>query len=460
MKKIILSLAMVSVTLAFAQKKEVSAAVKAIESGDVATANAQITAAEGILGGKTFLLEPSVLEQYYYAKGLGLLKSGKASEGASVLSKITDLGKSKIYTGRDGKTKVYFVGKEAADASGLQGLKEETYQPALSAKVTEAVNPLIQNANKAAVDAYNAKNYNVAGPKFGEVYNLLKAAGQDNKQYLYYSAITYAMSDNKAKAIDTYNELINSGYTGVETKYLAKNKKSGEVEELDKGSWDLMKKAGASSDYSDFKTETSKSVEQELYETNVGLMIDGEKYDEAIVLAGKGLKKFPKSKLAELQGLAYYKSGKTDQFMESLKAQVASNPTDKVSWYNLGVLASKDPAKQEEAIGYFQKTLEIDPAYSAAHQNLTYMIMDSENDGKHIEQYQELRKAGKTNEANKIIDARRERFKKALPYAEKWYSIEPENIEVVSLLKGLYQSTRNDAKYQEFKAKEAALEKK
>ena len=58
------------------------------------------------------------------------------------------------------------------------------------------------------------------------------------------------------------------------------------------------------------------------------------------------------------------------------------------------------------------------------------------------------------------MEARRARFAKALPYAEKWYAAEPNNIDAVSLLKGLYQTARNEAKFQEFKAKEAAMQKK
>ena len=128
MKKIFLSIALVSVTFALAQKKEIAAAVKAIDAGDVSSTNTQIAAAEAAMGGKTYLLEPSLQEQYYYAKGLALLKSGKNAEGATYLAKMSDLGKSKIYTGKDAsKNKVYFVGKADADQSGIQGLKEETY---------------------------------------------------------------------------------------------------------------------------------------------------------------------------------------------------------------------------------------------------------------------------------------------------------------------------------------------
>lgn len=460
MKKIILSVAMVSMAFAFAQKKEVSAAFKAMESGDVATANAQISAAESVLGGKTELLTPEQKEQYYYAKGLALLKSGKTTEGAAILSKISDLGKSKIYEGKDGKNRVYFVGKEAADASGIAGLKETTYQPTLVGKLGEVINPILQSTHKQAIDAYNAKNYSVSAPKFQEAYYLLKSAGQDNKQMLYYSAITYALAKDNNKAIDVYKDLIASGYTGVETKYKAKDTKSGQEQEFDKTSWELYKKTGASSGYTDFKTEVTPSVEQELYETATGLMIDTQRYDEAIENAGKGLKKFPNSnRLTELQGLAYYRSGKTEQFIANLKETVAKNPQDKESWFNLGVLSSKDPAKRDEAIGYYQKALEIDPRYIPAHQNLTYLLIDSDNDGNKVAKYEELRKAGKIDQANKIMEERREGFKKAIPYAEKWYAVDSNNIDVVSLLKSLYMSIHNEAKHKEFKAKEDALKK-
>lgn len=459
MKKIILSVAMVSVTFAFAQKKEVSAAFKAIEAGNTAEAKQNIAKAEALMNGKVYVLEPNIQEQYYYTKGLVLIKEGKTVEGAAQLANITDLGKNKIYAGKEGKTKVYISGKAKADASGISNLKEEAYKPVLTGQIIGQVNPMIQAANTAALEANNKENFDVAGPKFLEVYNLLKAAGQDNKQYLYFSAITYARSSDKAKGIEIFKQLIDSGYTGVETRYFATDK-SGQQVEFDKATWDLMKKT-QNAEYKDFKNETSPNIEPELYESAVGLMIEAEKYDDAIAYAQKGMEKFPKNtKLTELKGLAYYRAGRTDEFMASLKELVAKNPQDKISWYNLGVLSSKDPSKKAEAETYFKKTVEIDPSYAPAYQNLTYMTMDIDNDQKHIDKYNELRKAGKMNEANKVMEDRRDRFAKALPYAEQWYKAAPEDIDAVGILKGLYQTTKNEVKYQEFKAKEAALQAK
>lgn len=457
MRKVILSLAIIATSLAFAQKKEISAAVKSVDTGDAAGALAKISEAEAAFGNDTTVLEPSLLEKYYYAKGLALFRTGKVQQGAELLGKIGELGKSKIYVGKNGKQKLYFVGMDAAKQSGLNNLKEETYSPEYASKLGEILNPSLQAANKAAMDAYNAKDYAKAAPKFAEVYNLLKAVGQDNKQYLYYSAITYALAKDHTNAINSYKYLIDSGYTGVETRYLAKNKKTNEVENLDKNSWELLKKA-AGGDYTDFKTEVTKSVEEELYETLVGLLSENDRYDEAIVYADKGLKKFPKNvKLNNSKGLAYYKSGKTEEFIASLTQTLEQNPKDKDAWYNLGVMVSKDPAKQEEALGYFKKAVELDPKFANAWQNLVYVTIG--DDEKTIDEYNKLRKSGKIEAANKVIEARRKRLAEALPYAEKWYESDPNSIDAVSQLKGLYTSLKNEAKAKEFRAKEESMKK-
>ncbi|ADQ81487.1 tetratricopeptide repeat protein [Riemerella anatipestifer] len=461
MKKVILSIAVFSTTLAFSQKKEIQNAFKAIESGDIAVTNAELSKAEVLIGSKSYLVEPSLLEQYYYSKGVALIKSGKTTEGATWLGKIGDLSKSKIYTGKDAeKNKVYFVGKEAADTSGISGLKEEVYASKLSDKLPQIINPILKTAGDEAYKAYQAKDHNKAAERYLEVYNLLKAVGTDDKLYEYYGALNYALADNKSKAIDVYSKLINSGYTGVTTLYKAKNKKTGQEENLDKNTFETFKKLGGAGDYTDFKTEQTPSIEQELYETNAALLIDSEKYDDALVLLDKGIKKFPKSnKLSELQGTAYYKSGKTNEFVNNLKKQLEANPNDKVSWYNLGVLLSKDEAKLNEAEGAFKRALEIDPDYIPAIQGIFYNVYMLGDDGKIIEKAEAARKAKKMDEFNKILQDRRDRFAKGLPYLEKWYSLEPKNSEIVSLLKGVYQTLRKEDKVKEMKAVEDSLKK-
>ncbi|WP_312322455.1 tetratricopeptide repeat protein [Soonwooa sp.] len=460
MKKIFLSLTMIAASLSFAQKKEIANAVKAADQGDVNGTAAEVSKAEAIFGDKIYLLEPSLQEQYYYAKGLGLVKAGKIAEGAQILSKITDLGKSTIYSGKDNdKNKVYFVGKEQADKLGAGlSLKEEKYSPSLASKLGNQLNASYQTINKKAYDLYQAKDLAGAAKQFEEAYYLSKAAGAENQSLLYSSAVSYAQGNKKEESARVFDQLIAMNYTGVETVYTAKNKKTNAVDNLDKATFDLYKKMGASSDYTDFKEEKTPSKEEEMYDIQSALLMEMEKYDQAIDVAQKGLKKFPNNaKLGNTLGLAYYKAGKTDEFVNSLKSQIAKNPNDAVNYYNLGVILSKDASKQKEAEEAFNKSISLDPSNKNALTNMVYLIMG--DDSKTVDEFNALRKAKKIDEANKVMDLRRARFARAIPYAEKAYALDPKDADMVSLLKGLYNATQNTAKYNEFKAKEAELKK-
>lgn len=328
-------------------------------------------------------------------------------------------------------------------------------------KDAKDVNAQLQASNKAAMDAYQAKNYAVAAPKFLEVYNLMKTSGQDDKIYMYYAGLSYALANNVDESIKIYTDLINSGYTGVQTNYTAKATKTGEVTTLDKSTWDLLKKA-SSKDYTDFKTEQTKSVEPDLYETLSTLLLNAKKNDEALALIEKGLAKFPNNaKLKEYQGSALYATGNTDKFLTNLKEQLAKNPNDATNWYNLGVLQAKTPATETDAIASFQKAIELAGTNTAllnnSYQNLVYTSLG--DDAKAVESINALRKSD-PDKATTLIEARKERFNKALPYAEKWHQTNPENMDAITTLREIYVITKNQAKAAEMKAKEAALQAK
>lgn len=61
--------------------------------------------------------------------------------------------------------------------------------------------------------------------------------------------------------------------------------------------------------------------------------------------------------------------------------------------------------------------------------------------------------------ANKKREERRNRFAKGLPYLEKWYSLDPKSIEVVTTLKGVYQTLHRDDMFKKMKEVEATLSK-
>ena len=110
-----------------------------------------------------------------------------------------------------------------------------------------------------------------------------------------------------------------------------------------------------SPDYADFKTETSKSVEEELYETAVALMLDDNKNSEAVALIEKGLAKFPNNaKMNDLKLSAYSRTGDSSKLEQTIKEAVAKTG-DKLNWSNLGVIQSNNPATVADAEASFKK---------------------------------------------------------------------------------------------------------
>lgn len=455
MKKTILSLALFSVVLAYSQEKQVKQAFLALDGQPISTVSSKIQEVDNMIGDKTYLLEPAIQEQYFIAKGVSLLKSGKIKEGAEILSKLSDLENNSIYKGKNADRKrVYFIGKEAAEASGISGLKEKKYELAHKSSVGAFVNPILQKLSNETIDAYNKKNYGKAGEGFQQVYHLLKAVGSDDKQYLYNSAISYAYDKNNVKAIEMFSKLIDSGYTGIQTTYTAKDNTTDQQVNVDKETWDLLKK---NPQYSDFKSSTSPSIEEDLFDMNIALLIQEERYDEALKYTKKGLNKLPKStKLLNQQGVIYGKLGKTDEFIKTLQIQLKSNPNDANSWFNLGVLYGKSD-KNEESINAYKKAIEIDPKMDVAYLNLAYQLIGDDN--KAIDEYNRLiNSRGGKAKAEKIIEERRKRFEKALPYAEKLFELQRTS-ENAGLLKNIYRAVKNKVKYSEFDKLEAELSK-
>lgn len=316
-------------------------------------------------------------------------------------------------------------------------------------------NAKIQAANQAAMDAYNAKNYTVAAPKFIELYDLLKANGQDNKIYMYYAGLNYALSNNLEQSEKIYTDLINSGFTGVETQYTAKDK-AGQVLNYDKVTWDALKKAG--SGYTDFKAEQTPSVEGDLYETLASILLNAKKNDQALAIIEKGLAKFPNSaKLKEYQGSALFATGNNDKFIGNLKEQLAKNPNDATNWYNLGVMQLKAEPNGTEWIASFEKATQLKPDMKEAYQNLVFGILG--DDEKDIAEITAAKKAGKDDVITKLIDKRKVKINKAIPYAEKWVQAAPTDVDALSTLRTFYINVKNNDKAAEIKKKIDALPK-
>lgn len=79
------------------------------------------------------------------------------------------------------------------------------------------------------------------------------------------------------------------------------------------------------------------------------------------------------------------------------------------------------------------------------------LYLNGKADAKIVDAYNVARKAGKIDEANKIIAERKVRFTKALPYLEKLNTLTPNEADVVDTLRTVYNSLGKQDKAKELK---------
>ena len=439
---------------AFGQEKEIKDAFSAYDSGNKAQAQVLLQKADAAVAGKERSIDPDVYAKYLYVKGSSLVDAGKIIDGAKLLSQLAAYEKGPVYSlkNKETKEKAYVLTKAEVDqlqAQGFSGLKTVTSGTDCSQKSAAVMSAKGRELAKKAADEYQAKQFIPAANDFLGAYYSFKAAGGDDEICKYYAALSYNNAGQNDKALDLYKELIDDGYTGVETIYTAKDK-DGQVTNLSKDQYILLQKADAG--YTDFKEEITPSVESNLYQFAIQILIGNKKYDEALALTQKGLQRLPNDEtLSNMEGSLYYETGQTDKFAEKLQAQLQQNPNDYEALYKLGNLYSKDPATADKAADYYKKAIAAKPDYIDSYLNLAVLLMQPDKDL--VKQMQAL---GTTAADNKkyddLFDQRKQILNSALPYLEKAHQIDGSNTAVIGALRDVYRVLSNRAKMQEMDA--------
>ena len=274
----------------------------------------------------------------------------------------------------------------------------------------------------------------------------------DTKDYaiLYNAAANAVNGQDWDSALKYYEVLDKSGFTGEQTIYTAKNKATGTVESFpNKDSRDA---ALISKQYILPKDEKQPSLKGEIVK-NIALIYnmkgDTEKAKTAFVNARKANPDDTSLIIGEAD--LYLKSKDMVKYKELIGQAVAKSPNDPDLYYNLGVVtAESDPA---EAIKYYEKALQLKPAYVNANINLGLLMLKDEkkvvdqmnaitgNTAKDIQRYDALKKQ------------REDMYVKALPYFEKAHKDEPDNQYVISTLASIYQAMERMSDYKAMKAK-------
>ncbi len=400
--------------VAFAQKREIRRAGKAVEKGEWQKAKDYLNEAEAELAEA----DEDEKADYYLYKGYALIGNGE-NVPPQDLSAATEAFKQAQQLGHD----------EAA-----QG-------------ITAASNALVN----AAIADQNAKNFEGAADKLYESYQL----NTQDTLYLYYAASNAVNAGNYDKALDFYETLKDLGFSGEQTEYTAVNKETGETEVMtSKEQRDLFIKSGDYTDPQDRKTE-SKTGE---IAKNIALIYMEKGENEKAVAAMEDAKRENPNDVTLLQSEAdmYYSMGDMEKYRDIMEQVVAQDPDNAVLLYNLGV-SSAELGERDRAIEYYKKALELDPEMTNARINIAHVILSREQP-----LVEEMNQLGTSAEDNKrydeLAEERRGVYRDAVPHLEQVLDKNPNNLEAARTMMNIYYQLNEQEKAEEMKQKIAGIE--
>ncbi len=162
--------------------------------------------------------------------------------------------------------------------------------------------------------------------------------------------------------------------------------------------------------------------------------------------------KCPNSQDIVLEEVNYYIARKQfDKLLESLQQAIAINPELAVLHFNLGS-TYKEMDDNDNAKAAYLKAIEIKPDYFDAYNNLAALYLDRTNDL--TAQMNELGFSSKEVAKSKKLKAQRnDIFRELIPYMEKAIEIEPDNREILTVLKEVYYKLEDMPNFKIIKTK-------
>tara|TARA_B100000073_G_scaffold308020_1_gene278755 strand:- start:736 stop:1176 length:441 start_codon:yes stop_codon:yes gene_type:complete len=126
--------------------------------------------------------------------------------------------------------------------------------------------------------------------------------------------------------------------------------------------------------------------------------------------------------------------------------------------FNLGVV-NADKGDHEKAIEYYNKAIVMDPSYTKAYLNAAALTLEKE--GAIIEEMNSLGMS--TADYNRYDELKIERenlYRSAIPYLEKVYELENDNLDAARTLKNIFSALGDVESENKYKTIVADLENK
>ncbi|MGB3775256.1 MAG: tetratricopeptide repeat protein [Leeuwenhoekiella sp.] len=400
-----------------AQRKELRNLKKSVEGEEYAQAKSDIKVLEGMMGA----MEEDDKEEFYYYKAKAYL------------------GKEDDFSGLDTALESLKMASETNDGDDYGDEVAELKQQAMNKTINSAV------------EDQNAERYDAAASKLNKLYTL----SPKDTIYLYYAASNAVNGQDYDTALEYYNQLKDLGYEGVETKYTALNKESGEVENFgSEAQRDLMVKAGS---HEDPKMEKTPAKSPEIAEKVALIYMQKGEDQKALDAMAEAREKNPENvDLMKNEAELYRKLDMNEEYEAAMDKIIAKDPNNPDLLVNLGISAN-NAGNTEKAMEYYKKALEIDPDNAVANLNTAVALL-----AKDKELVESMNGLGTSAADNKKYEAlKKERmdvYKSSIPYLEKAADSEPDNLEVMRTLFNIHSQLGNTEKAASYKEKLDNLE--
>lgn len=402
-------------TIAFAQKKEIKKAERAVKSEKYADALDQIKAAEALIGAA----DDNMKADFYRVKG-------------------------DAYIGTAGATN-YDRAKEAAIAYS----KALEIKPNLEGELFESIQNVRSVIINAAVKDQNSGNYEAAADKLEVSYSI-----SNDPSDIYFAAGNLVNAQNYNRAIEKYQTLLDLGYTGEETEYIATEKETGEeVPFGDKNTRDIAVKSG---EYIKPETRTTPSRKGEILRNMTLIYLQLGDQDKAKELMKSARAENPKDTyLMRAEADMSYKMGDFAKYNKLMNDIVATDPDNPEVYFNLGV-GSQELGETEKAMGYYEKAIQLKPDYEGALINLAVLKLAMEKPM--VEEMNSLGMSAADNKRYEELKKERENlYEETIPILNKVLEVNPKNVEVIRTIMNIQGQLGNDAEQAKMQAKLKAL---
>ncbi|WP_019038800.1 tetratricopeptide repeat protein [Psychroflexus tropicus] len=401
MKKSILVIALIGVTsLGFSQRGEIRSAESAVDDENYKEALAELEKAKPQLVDE----KDKWVVRYHLAKAKAYGNMAKSQSGETMITSV-DMALESL-------SDVLAIEKDNEDAL--------TYQSQLR-----------QTMVQTAIDNQNKGNFDSASKLLYESYKLNK----NDTVMLYYAASAAVNGKLYDRALNHYNKLIELGFDGRTTQYLATNKESGEKENFESESMrDIAIKTG---DYENPEINNTPRLTGEIAKNITLIYIQQDQPEKALVAIQKAKEENPDDiGIMQAEADLYYKMDKIDKYNEVMREVVKKDPENPTLFYNLGV-SSEQLGDKEAAKEYYNKAIELNPEMVNAYINLAALTLSEER--AIVEKMNSLGNSRADNKKYQELNEKKKQFyKEALPYLEKATELAPENMQALQTKLNIY----------------------